>query len=141
MKCNECGADLPGAETCLNRFHALLASERHSEEAARMHGLTVLTFHTQHPSLVKPWYQAGAYQALRRIFGQGEDWSWVLRDTSRKAGTNRFKSGIAEIPAYVVRGPVSGEMTIADLDPEAPPGHADRVMAWARSVTEKRVLV
>jgi hypothetical protein len=27
MRCVECGAELTGAETCLDRFHALLAAE------------------------------------------------------------------------------------------------------------------
>jgi len=31
-------------------------------------------------------------------------------------------------------------MTIADIDPGAPGGQADRVFAWARSVAEGRVL-
>ena len=42
MRCAECGADLPGDETCQDRFHALLLAEQHSREAAEMHGLTVL---------------------------------------------------------------------------------------------------
>lgn len=49
MYCAECGADLPGEETCLDRFHALLAAEKPGNEAAQMHGLTVLTFMVQHP--------------------------------------------------------------------------------------------
>ena len=32
MECGECGAVLPGEETCLERFHALLAAEQDSQE-------------------------------------------------------------------------------------------------------------
>jgi hypothetical protein len=49
--CAECGASLPGGETCRDRFHALLAAEAENVDLARIHGLTVLTYHLQHPSL------------------------------------------------------------------------------------------
>lgn len=58
MECAECGAMLPGDETCQDRFHALLAAEVRNPELLHVHGLTVLTYHLQHPSLTKPWYQA-----------------------------------------------------------------------------------
>ena len=34
MRCAECGADLPGEESCIGRFHALLAAEWEHPEAA-----------------------------------------------------------------------------------------------------------
>ncbi|MEA2572944.1 MAG: hypothetical protein QOH93_242 [Chloroflexia bacterium] len=36
MRCAECGADM-GDETCVDRFHALLSAESHSQEALQMH--------------------------------------------------------------------------------------------------------
>jgi hypothetical protein len=144
MTCAECGADLPGDETCLDRFHALLAAEQHSVEALQMHGLTVLTFHLQHPSLTKPWYQVAGYDTMRRSFGEGRDWLEVLAEggmKQRHANVARWKATVGPVmPPEIVTSPVPGEMTVADIDPDAPPGHAGRVLAWGRSVAEKRVL-
>ncbi len=146
MRCEECGADM-GDETCLDRFHALLGAEYHSQEAAQMHGLTVLTFHIQHPSLTKPWYQVSGYGFLRRMFGEGRDgrdWGQVLTEggmRKRQADVARWKATIGpEMPAEIVTYPVAGELTVADIDPAAPPGHSERVLAWARSVADGRVL-
>ncbi len=44
MRCDDCGAEPSGEETCLDRFHALLAAEVDNEELRRMHGPTVLTY-------------------------------------------------------------------------------------------------
>jgi hypothetical protein len=44
------------------------------------------------------------------------------------------------MPPEIVTRPVPGELTVADIDPDAPPGHAERVLAWARSVATSRVL-
>jgi hypothetical protein len=77
MHCSECGADLPGEETCLDRFHALLAAEKPGNEAAQMHGLTVLTFMVQHPVSggTPAWYPAagprGAGRRLGLVGGRG----------------------------------------------------------------------
>jgi Family of unknown function (DUF5946) len=143
MKCVECGADPPGEETCLDRFHALLASDYGGvPEAARMHGLAVLTYHLQHPSRTRPWYQAAGYEAMRQIFTQDRDWLEVLRALNREESAAQWKSRFAaEVPPEVVTNPVPGEVTIADIDPAAPPGHTERVLAWARSVARHRVLV
>src|SRR5689334_967870 len=116
MECAECGATLPGEETCQDRFHAVLAAEWHNPELARMHGLTVLTYHVQHPSLTKPWYQAAAYDALRRSFGEGRDWSDVLMEGRREGTAQRrvkaWKQAYAgsTMPPEVVTSPVPGEM-------------------------------
>ncbi|HEX8229930.1 MAG TPA: DUF5946 family protein [Chloroflexia bacterium] len=146
MRCEECGADM-GDETCMDRFHALLVAESHSQEAADMHGLTVLTYHVQHPSLTKPWYQVACYGFLRRIFEEGRegrDWEAIITEggmKKRQADVTRWKATIGpEMPPEIVTQPVAGEMTIADIDPAAPPGHSERVLAWARSVAERRVL-
>jgi hypothetical protein len=146
MRCEECGADI-GEETCLDRFHALLGAESHSAEAAQMHGLTVLTFHIQHPSLTKPWYQAWAYEFMRRTFGQGRDghdWWEVLTEggmQQRQKNVARWKATVGpQMPPEVVTSPVPGEMTVAGIPADAPPGHAERVLAWARSVATSRVL-
>ncbi|MEW6635486.1 MAG: DUF5946 family protein [Actinomycetota bacterium] len=42
-------SELPGEETCIDRFHAMLAAEWEQPETAEMHGLLVLTYHAQHP--------------------------------------------------------------------------------------------
>jgi hypothetical protein len=50
-----CGAVLPADEGCTDRFHLLLAAEQHYPDSAAMHGLFVLTYYAQHPSLSKLW--------------------------------------------------------------------------------------
>ena len=143
MRCEECGADLPHDETCAGRFETLLAADFGGvAEAFDVHGLTVLTYQLQHPSGVKPWYLAFGYDLMRRIFGQGEDWRQALTEVRQnKADVARWKMMVTSIPPEVVMHPVPGEVTIADIDPAAPAGHADRVLAWARSVAEKRARV
>jgi hypothetical protein len=144
MVCTECGAILPGDETCRDRFHALLAAEVHNTELMHVHGLTVLTYHLQHPSLTKPWYQAAGYDLMRRMFEPGRDWQEVLMAGQRQGTAQReaarWKQSYGSVmPPEVVTEPVAGEMTVADIDPEAPSGQGERVVAWARSVAEGRV--
>jgi hypothetical protein len=148
MRCDECGADLPGAETCLDRFHTLLAAEVGNEDLRQMHGLTVLTYHLQHPSLTKPWYQlfgAGVYQ---RVFGQGEDWGDVLMEAHPRRIGRRADAAVARLkaasgptmPDWIVSHPIAGELTIATIDANASPGPDEQVLTWARSVAECRFL-
>ncbi|HEX2282781.1 MAG TPA: DUF5946 family protein [Thermomicrobiales bacterium] len=148
MRCGECGAETAGDETCLARFHSLLAAEVDNEELRRMHGLTVLTYHLQHPSLTKPWFQLFGADVFRRVFGQGEDWGSVLMETHpRRIGRRadladaRLKAaGGPTMPGWVVSHPIAGELTIATIDPGASPGPVQQILAWARSVAEYRVL-
>ena len=99
MRCAECGADVPNNETCLDRFHALLAAEAENEELRRMHGLTVLTYHLQHPSLTKPWYQLFGAHVLQRVFGQGEDWGDVLMEIHPRRIGRRADAAVARLKA------------------------------------------
>ena len=148
MRCGECGAEIAGDETCLARFHSLLAAEVDNEELGRMHGLTVLTYHLQHPSLTKPWFQLFGADVFQRVFGQGEDWGNVLMETHpRRIGRRadlavaRLKAaGGSTMPDWVVSHPIAGELTIATIDPDASSGPAQQILAWARSVAEYRVL-
>src|SRR5215212_4235945 len=89
MRCDECGAEFPGNETCLAHFHALLAAEVDNEELRQMHELTMLTYHLQHPALTKPWYQIFGSGMLQRVFGQGENWArrlWKRAPVASAAG-------------------------------------------------------
>ena len=162
MRCAECGAELPGMETCEERFHALLAAEAENAESARTHGLTVLTYHLQHPSRTKPWYWAFGAEVMRRAFGGGEDWRDALATVAGRAGgydrsRNRWRqvgprkgwarafnerkaAAGAAMPARAAMGPIAGEATAADVDPEAPAGQEEHVLAWARSVAAQRFL-
>src|SRR3954466_10024155 len=129
MQCAECGAVLPGEETCIGRFHTLLGAEYHSEEAAHMHGLPVLPFPLQHPSRTRPWYSVAGYDAMRRIFGTGRDKEWLqvlyeIQERQEMRGAHEFtrwKASVGpELPADIVTPPVSGELTVADIDPAMP---------------------
>jgi hypothetical protein len=149
MPCEACGADLPGAETCLDRFHLLLAVESDNAELRRMHGLTVLTYYLQHSSLTKPWYQMFGAEVMRRVFAQGEDWSSVLLE-SHPRGVGRTRSAVAvaqlktrgetTMPDWVIVHAIPGELTVASIDLNVSPGQTEQVEAWARSVAEHRVL-
>ncbi len=114
-----------------------------------MHGLTVLTYYLQHPSLCKPWYQVSGRETMRRIFGRGEDWQTVLleghprgvgRQQSAAILARRKAAGPAEKPDWVITHPISGELTVESIDPNGPSGQGDQVLAWARSVAEHRFL-
>ncbi len=133
----------------MDRFHLLLAAEQHHPEAAAMHGLFVLTYYAQHPSLSKPWLRAAQREWLREIFAEGKDWrevlSWPEDRARRQEAVDRAKGRFARAPGVpaIWREPVKGEMTVADLGtPGAghPSQYPARVEAWARSVAENRVL-
>lgn len=148
MLCDECGADPPGEKTCLDGFHALLAAETENAELRAMHGLTVLTYHLQHPSLTKPWYQVYGRGAMRRVFGDGEEWGDVLMEThprriGRRADAEvaRFKAAAgSSMPEWIITRPIAGELTVTTVSSEAPSGQTEQVLAWARSVAEHRFL-
>jgi len=149
MKCAECGAELPGEEHCKDRFHTLLAAEQHHPEAAAMHGLFVLAYHAQHPSLCKPWLRAAYRETMRDIFGKGRPWrevlAWPKDRMRRQEAVDRVKersAGVPETPAF--GHPVAGEMTVADLGTPGSPGYPSEypseVEFWAKSVAENRFL-
>lgn len=149
MHCSECGADLPGGETCLDRFHALLAAEPDHPEAAAMHGLFVLTYYAQHPSLCKPWLRAAQGATMRAVFGEGRDWrevlAWPHDRARRQAAVDRLKAAYAADRDTPEAGiPVAGEATVAGLPapgaPRYPAAYPAAVEAWARSVAEHRFL-
>ncbi len=147
--CGECGAALPASGACIDHFHALLAAEVENTELRGVHGLTVMTYYLQHPSLCKPWYLEWSREMVRRIFGDGEPWGSVLlenhprgvgRQRSAAALAKRKAAGGAEVPTWVVTYPAPGELTVASIDVAASSGQADQVEAWARSVAEHRFL-
>lgn len=161
MTCPECGAPLGKGESCADRFHALLAAEVHNAELRRVHGLTVLVWHVQHPRRTKPWYQAFAADVLRRAFAGGGDWRSALEEVSERPGgydrvgerwqqagpqkgweralnERKAATGTA-MPDWVANGPRPGELTVADIDLAAPAGQEAAVLAWARSVAAHRI--
>jgi hypothetical protein len=149
VRCFECGSDQPDDTRCLDRFHELLAAEAHNDELRQMHGLTVLTYHLQHPSLTRPWYQLYGAEVMARIFGRGEDWRTVLleghprgvgRRQSAKAVAELKARGGTEMPDWVVTMPIPGELTVTAVRLDVPSGQAEQVIAWARSVAEHRYL-
>jgi hypothetical protein len=143
MHCAECGAELPGDETCLDRFHALLAAEKPGNEAAQMHGLTVLTFMVQHPvsGNTPAWYAAAGRMMLHEMFGKGRGPVAVLAEMRQRTQADDWRERVTAAYAPGPPGPVPGETTVAALDPAVPPGHAARVVAWAWSVAQARGLV
>lgn len=113
-----------------------------------MHGLTVLIYSLQHPSLTKPWYQIFGSEVMRRVFGDGERWGDVLMESHPKrigrradAEVARLKAaGGAEMPDWVIAQPIAGELTVTAVSPTAPSGQTEQVLAWAKSVAEHRFL-
>jgi hypothetical protein len=149
LHCEECGANLAGDGSCLTLFHTLLAAEASNQELRWMHGLTVLTYYLQHPSLTRSWFQIYGAEVMRRVFGGGEDWSNVLlenhpRGVGRRqsaATLARLKSaGLSTLPDWVITEPIPGEVTVACINPAAPAGQELQVLDWARSVAERRFL-
>jgi Family of unknown function (DUF5946) len=151
VRCNECGADLPGDETCTDRFGALLAAEYDENGnftiAARVHGLTVMTFYLQHAGGIgytKRYQVEFAERAMRRLFVGGEKQEDVFptdqRAARQRAATDAKAAPGAHDSITQILGVQPGELTVASLDPANLDGHYERVMTWARSVAEHRVL-
>jgi hypothetical protein len=111
-----------------------------------MHGLTVLTYHLQHPSLTKPWYQVYGARVMWRVFAQGEHWADVLMETHPRRIGRRADAAVARLkaggppsmPEWVIAQPIAGELTIASIALDAPAGQAAQILVWARSVAEHR---
>jgi hypothetical protein len=143
MYCSECGADLPGEETCLDRFHALLGAEKPGNEAAQMHGLTVLTFMVQHPVSggTPAWYPAAGRMMLHEMFGKGRGPFAVFAEMRQRTQDNDWRAHVTAAFGAGSPGPVPDETTVAAIDPAVPPGHAARVVAWAWSVAKARGLI
>ncbi len=149
MKCSECGAGLPEGESCLDRFYTFLAAEWEHPEAAEMHGLLVLAYHAQHPSLCQPWIRASHAETLREIYRKGRPWrevlSWPSSRSRRQRAVDQLKERLADAPGSLAFGhPIAGEMTVGDLpapgSPFYPSGYPSQVEAWAASVAQKRFL-
>ena len=147
MRCVECGAEPSGEETCLDRFHALLAAELNEPEAFSVHGLFVLTYYAQHPSLCQPWMKAANRETLREAFGEGRDWrevlAWPKDRARRQEAADLMKARHASTLAAREFGePVAGELTVVELpvpgSPQYPSEYPGRVEAWAWSVNEHR---
>jgi hypothetical protein len=114
-----------------------------------MHGLTVLTYYLQHPSLTKPWFQVYGAEVMRRVFAGGEDWRGVLMEVHpRGVGRRRSEAAVARIktasgatmPDWVIAHPIQDELTVADIDPAATAGQGNKILTWARSVAVCRYL-
>jgi hypothetical protein len=147
--CGECGSALPASGACIDHFHILLAAEVASLELRGVHGLTVMTYSLQHPSLCKPWYLDWGRETMRRVFRDGEPWNSVLleehprgvgRQRSAAALAKRKSEGSAKMPDWVVKQPVADELTVTSIDGAATDGQAAQVEAWARSVSEHRIM-
>lgn len=147
MRCIECGAELPCGETCLDRFHALLAAEQDHPVATAMHGLFVLTYYAQHPSLCRPWLRGWQGKTMRAVFREGRDWrevlAWPEDRARRQEAVDRAKARYAgDRGTPEVGAPIAGEATVAGLpvpgSPRYPSEYPAQVEAWARSVAEHR---
>ena len=88
----------------------------------------------------RPWSLALGWEILRQIFAGGRDPAEVLSEYSRPDVVDRWRANNPS-GSVVPTGPRPDELTIADIDPTAPPGHAERVVTWARSVAVARGLV
>lgn len=145
MRCAECGAEFPGEESCLDRFHSFLAAEHEYPEAFGVHGLFVLAYHAQHPSLCKLWVRAHYRETLREMFAEGRPWrevlSWPKDRKKRQEAVDRIKARAPDFPE--IGHPIPGEMTVAHLDPPESPDYPSeyprKVESWAKSLAEHRL--
>ena len=114
-----------------------------------MHGLFVLAYHVQHPSLCKPWMRAHQRETLREIFVEGRPWrealSWPKDRRQRQKTVDLLKDRpVRTADAPEAGGPIPGEMNVVDLgspdSPDYPSEYPQRVESWARSLAEHRLL-
>lgn len=128
----------------MDRFHAFLAAEWEYPEAAAMHGLFVLVYHVQHPSLCRPWMRA----RQREISTEVRPWQKVLdwpRDRrQRQEAVDRIKARLPGTTDSPEAGrPIPGEITVADLgspgSPDYPSEYPRKVESWAKSLVECRL--
>jgi hypothetical protein len=134
--CPECGAPLAPGRSCRDYFHDLLALEAEVPGAAgeEPHFLAVASYNLQHPSGFLP----DALLGLRRAVAD------VLAGRATVADVRRQVRAATDGSTRVRRrgdGTVSGfsapawTMTVRDVSEVAPEQYAERVRAWAASVS------
>lgn len=130
--CADCGASLPGLETCEERFQRILGRDFSGEgEAPGVHGVFVCCYLLQHPAspLAGPAsMHAPRLGALRSCLREGR------HDRAAFArALDAMRRDPALVPVVPV-APIRAAITLADIDPGAGSGHAARVLEWARAI-------
>ncbi len=75
---------------------------------------------------------------MREIFEKGRDWFEVLRVYHRQENAFRRKARFTLAPKPTVGSRVEGKMSVAEIETAGMLGHAERIFAWACSVSEHR---
>jgi hypothetical protein len=134
-RCPECGAPRVAGLGCWQQLGVLLAWEQDDPALQREHFLTVASYNLQHPARFTDDAISGLRQALADHLDRGVPVAEIRRRASA-ATDGRTRVHREEPPLR----PVLREwpMTIADVYlPDAPKGAAERVRAWARTISRE----
>lgn len=134
-RCNECGVEWSGGQTCTGHFHTLLGWEL-EHQLYEVHYLLVLCYHLQHPSLYSPEGLSRARQMLIEFLEEGLTPSAMLRRISREvdSGVRSYKiKGMAHSHGDY-QHPVEWTMTVADVAAGGPHRYYGNVRRWADSI-------
>jgi hypothetical protein len=134
-RCPECGAPRVAGLGCWQQLGVLLAWEQDDPALQREHFLTVASYNLQHPARFTDDAISGLRQALADHLDRGVPVAEIRRRASA-ATDGRTRVHREEPPLR----PVLREwpMTIADVYlPDAPEGVAERVRAWARTISRE----
>jgi hypothetical protein len=140
-RCKDCGAILADGALCEGYFHQMLFWEAEEPANGRVHHLTVLCYHLQHPALYSPEGLAYGRQLLRRFVVEGES-PQTVRQRSGAAvdsGKRQWKiKGTDESHGfYPVQ--VSWPMNAADVVAGGIENYCENVKKWAAATHERLV--
>lgn len=131
--CPDCGARLPAAETCRERFGACLSLEyQHPDTFGAVHHLAVMCYSLQHNGYSRDaWLDARAM--LARCLRENLSGPEFLKITREKLGTRRSGS-ITRGPRLAGVSSITWTVTVADLDTTTAARYEAGVRQWAASV-------
>lgn len=132
-KCADCGAVLAEGQLCETYFHQMLFWENEEPTNGRVHHLTVLCYHLQHPALYSPEGLAHARQLLESFVVKGELPGQVRQRTRRQVASDNRQwkiTGTADSHgAY--DSPIVWRMNAADVVAGGIDNYCENVEKWA----------
>lgn len=137
--CPECGSILTDEHTCRDYFNQMLSWDFEDPAGAgKLHHLTVLCYHLQHPSLYSPEALRSAKQFLRSIIEKNIS-AQELLDINRKtlASKGRTWKVIGTLENHgSYRSDINWSMTAYDIVFHGLGSYIEMVQKWAELIYE-----
>jgi hypothetical protein len=138
-KCPDCQADLGENKSCESYFHQMLFWEHEDSANWRVHHLTVLCYHLQHPALYSPEGLEHGRHLLQQFVMEGLSPERVRQQQKYKvASGNRSWNikGTADSHGRYNQ-PINWRMTAADVIARGIERYCESVELWAAVIYDQ----